>query len=82
MFHEEKLKLVLVSTAIQANADFYLYLCVTLTLSGNIDLATKSLFEIQLSLTVSAPTFKDVATPMFKPMDITKASKYQNNNNV
>ena len=51
MFHlinEEKLKLLLVSTAIQASADFYLYLCVTLTLSGNIDVATKSLFEIQL----------------------------------
>ena len=59
MFHlinEEKFKLVLLSMAIQASADFYLHLYVTVTLSRNIDLATKSLSEIQLSLTVSAPS--------------------------
>ena len=52
MFHinKEKLKLVILSKAIQASADFYLYLRVTITLSRNIDLATKSLFEIQLPL--------------------------------
>ena len=55
--NEEKLKPVLVSTATQASTDFYLYLCLTVTLSRSIDLATKPLIEIQLSLTVSAPHF-------------------------
>ena len=46
------------------------------TLSRNIDLATKSLFEIQLSLSISSPppTCKYVAMPML--IEVNKPQKF------